>query len=288
MIGVDIGGTNLLVGIVEDGVVVERTHEPIATSGDFERVASQVCDAIHNISGDSIDAVGISVAGSVDATTGVVLRAQNLNWDNAPLAEFVSNKLGCGVIIENDVTSAAWGEFMFGAGVGTTSMFAVWIGTGIGGGLILNKELWRGPLGTGGEFGMGISEQNPNAQYRELESLASRSGFQRLLNDSTLDTNSLIERYGSDKELTQLINDGATRIGTAIANTITLLSLDTVVLGGGIVESLGKPFVETIRKQFEHDVFPKHCLQCQFNITSLGADAGLLGAASLSTQRTRA
>jgi glucokinase len=281
MIGVDIGGTNLLVGTISNGKVIKRTHEEIKTSGNFELVAQQVCDAIQKLSDDKIDSVGISVAGSVDIENGIVLRAQNLDWDNAPLASYVSSKLQCKVVIENDVTSAAWGEFNFGAGKENSSIFAVWVGTGIGGGLILNNSIWRGPLGTGGEFGMGISEVNPEAPARVLEALASRSGYRDLLNNSTLQTDDLANGFGNDEEITRVLTDGATRIGTAIANAITLLSLDTVVLGGGIIEALGQPYIDLIRSQFDIDVFPPHCRQCKFRITELGPDAGLLGAALL-------
>ncbi len=281
MIGVDIGGTNLLVGIVEDGKVLERMHQPIAAKGNFELVARQACNAIGELSGDSLQPVGISVAGSVDAKQGVVLRAQNLDWNNAPLADFVSSELGCKVVIENDVTAAAWGEFIYGAGINSTSMFAVWIGTGIGGGLILDGELWRGPLGTGGEFGMGISNPDTQQPHRALEEIASRSGLQRVLNNPDLNTETIANNYENDTAITEAVNAGARLIGTSIANAITLLSLDKVVLGGGLVESLGEPYVDVIREQFLADVFPAHCRKCELCITQLGPDAGLLGAAAL-------
>jgi glucokinase len=281
MIGVDIGGTNLLVGVIEGGKVVERLHKQIIARGDFEAVALQTSEAIRELAGDAIDAVGISVAGSVDVNRGIVLRAQNLNWDNVPLAETVSAHVNCPVVIENDVTSAAWGEFTYGAGIGSESIFAVWIGTGIGGGLILNGNIWRGPLGTGGEFGMGISECDPDAPVRVLEGLASRSGLQEILSRPELDTDTIVDEYGKCQALTESVNAGALRIGTSIANVITLLSLDKVVLGGGIVEALGEPYVALIRKQFLRDVFPAHCRKCNLCITELGPDAGLLGAAAL-------
>jgi glucokinase len=281
VIAVDIGATNLLVGITENGRVVHRTHEPIQAHGDFEVVASQVCRAILDSTDTKIDAVGISVAGSVSADDGIVIRAENLDWNNAPLATFVSEQLACNVVIENDVTAAAWGEFTFGAGTECDSMFAVWVGTGIGGGLILNNKIWRGPLGTGGEFGMGISEFNPDSTHRVLEAFASRSGLQQLLENPTLNTESIASQYGIDPVLTQFVDVGAKRIGTGIANVITLLSIDTVVLGGGLVEALGDPFINSIRAQFEQDVFPPHCKQCEFKTTQLGPDAGLLGVAAL-------
>ncbi len=281
MIGVDIGGTNLLVGRIESGKVVERLHQPITARGDFELVVKQTCNAIRVLDEANVEPVCISVAGSVDATRGIVLFAQNLNWNDAPLANAVSSELGCKVFIENDVTAAAWGEFKFGAGRGVDSLFAVWIGTGIGGGLILNKQIWRGPLGTGGEFGMGISEQNPNAEHRVLESYSSRSGFQHLLQNPSVDTEMLVSLYGKDDAVTEIVQSGAKRIGTSIANVITLLSLERVVLGGGLIEVLGDSFVEAIRNQFESDVFPPHCKQCQFKTTALGPDAGLLGVTAL-------
>jgi glucokinase len=282
MIGIDIGGTNLLVGIVEDGKVVERLHQPIADR-DFNVVALQTRDAVFELTGDAVDAVGISVAGSVDAKRGVVLRAQNLNWDDAPLAAAIADHLNCHVVIENDVTCAAWGEFTYGAGIGSESLFAVWIGTGIGGGLVLDGNIWRGPLGTGGEFGMGISSPDPQQPHRALEEIASRSGLQRILNNPALNTVTIACNYENDTAITEAVNAGARRIGTSIANAITLLSLDTVILGGGLVEALGEPYIDVIREQFLADVFPAHCRKCKLCITQLGPDAGLLGAAALAT-----
>ena len=178
MIGVDIGGTNLLFGIVDNGKVLQRKHEAI-NNRDFKSVVNQVCDNIQSLMPNP-ETIGIAVAGSVDANAGVVLRAQNLGWDNAPLANEVSQKLQCATVIENDVTASAWGEFNFGAGKESSSMLAVWIGTGIGGGLVLNDKIWRGPMGTGGEFGMSISETVALHENRELEAYASRSGFQKI------------------------------------------------------------------------------------------------------------
>lgn len=284
MIGVDIGGTNLLVGKVDAGVVLERTHEPIVERGAFKAVANQVCDAIQTLSLETPDSVGIAVAGGVDAAKGIVLRAQNLDWDDAPLGQVVADQLNCNVVIENDVTAAAWGEFKFGAGQSTNSMFAVWIGTGIGGGLILDGNIWRGPLGTGGEIGMSISEHDPQSTSRVLESFASRSGLQRITNNNELDTQTIASQYNKDNAMTAAVNAGAKRIGTSIANVVTLLSLDMVVLGGGLVEALGEPFTQQIRKQFESDVFPHHCKACVFCETALGPDAGLLGVADIANQ----
>jgi glucokinase len=281
MIGVDIGGTNLLIGKIEGSTVTQRMHEPIIKRGDFHAVARQVSDAILSFTSQELDTVGIAVAGGVDAENGIVLRAQNLDWNNVPLAEVVAEQLQCKVVIENDVTAAAWGEFKFGVAKNVDSMFAVWIGTGIGGGLILDGTIWRGPLGTGGEFGMSISEHTPSIQDRALESFASRSGLQRITGIADLDTEAITIAYNNDKDITLAVNEGAKRIGTSIANVITLLALDTVVLGGGLIESLGNPYIQQIREQFDIDVFPHHCRACVFTQTALGPDAGLLGAADI-------
>ncbi|MBC8523639.1 ROK family protein [PVC group bacterium] len=282
MIGVDIGGTNLLVGLIEDGKVVERLHTPIARGCDFNAVVEQVCDLVGEIATSKIKQVGIAVAGSVDCNRGIVLRAQNLNWDNVPLGKKIAENLDCKVMVENDVTAAAWGEFCFGAGKDVRSIFAVWVGTGIGGGLVLDGNIWRGDLGTAGEFGMSISSPELDAApFRHLESVASRSGIQLLLSDPTLTTDQIASGYLNDKSITNAVDESARRIGTGIANVITLLSLDCVVLGGGLVEALGKPYEQAIRDQFYQDVFPKHCKQCEIRTTTLGPDAGLLGATNL-------
>lgn len=281
MIGVDIGGTNLLVGRIEHGKVIERLHQPIAERSNFEAVAEQACEIIRDLEADLEHGVGIAVAGSVDATRGVVLRAQNLDWDDAPLAQHVSSELKCKVVIENDVTAAAWGEFKFGAGRHSDSIFAAWIGTGIGGGLILDRNIWRGPLGTGGEFGMSISEHDPQETHRVLEAFSSRSGLQRVTGNLELDTDAIVEGFNNSESIKDAICSGARRIGTSLANVITLLSLDTVILGGGLVESLGTPFIDEIRTQFDQDVYPPFCKTCVFIKTELGPNAGLLGASDL-------
>jgi glucokinase len=282
MIGVDIGGTNLLVGRVENGKVAERLHTPIVAGCDFDTVVDQVCDQIRKVGGTQIAPVGIAVAGGVDCKTGIVLRAQNLNWDQVPLGQTVAEKLDCSVVIENDVTAAAWGEFCFGVGQNVDSMFAVWVGTGIGGGLILDGKIWRGPLGTAGEFGMSISSPERTATpFRHLEAIASRSGMQQVLSLPNLTTEQMCAAYENDAAITAAIDESARRIGTGIANVITLLSLDCVVLGGGLIESLGEHYINAIRHQFSQDVFPAHCKNCEFRTTMLGPDAGLLGAAHL-------
>ena len=281
MIGVDIGGTNLLVGKIDDGKVVQRLHADIIEGCNFDAVVEQVCDLILKITDTDIERVGIAVAGGVDCNTGIVLRAQNLDWDNVALGPKVSEKLGCNVVIENDVTAAAWGEFCFGAGKDVNSMFAVWVGTGVGGGIVLDGNIWRGPLGTAGEFGMSISSPELSADPRRLEAIAGRSGMQRLLSMPDLTTKQLAQGYHKDIPITAAIEASARRIGTGIANVITLLSLNCVVLGGGLIESLGEPYVEAIRSQFTDDVFPDHCKECEIRTTKLGPDAGLLGASNL-------
>ncbi len=286
MIGVDIGGTNILVGLIENGSVIKRKHASIANKHP-ESVVKLVSNVVDSFSVE-LDAVGIAVAGSVNSERGEVLRGENLDWDNVPLATLMSKSLNTHVSIENDVSAAAWGEFTYGAGKGKEDMFAVWIGTGIGGGLILNKSLWTGPLGTGGEFGMGISEANTDAMTRTLEGHASRSGYQRILNDPSINTQVIKDSFKTGNDLDLLIHEGASRIGTSIANVVTLLSLDCIVLGGGITETLGRDYLKLIQTQFKADVFPRTLQSCSFKMTLLGPDAGLLGAAAIAKQRLEA
>ena len=131
---------------------------------------------------------------------------------------------------------------------------------------------------------MSISEQNPELEIRVLEGFASRSGFQRITSNQSLTTEDIVLGFQNDDVIQKMIKSGSSRIGTSIANVVTLLSLDTVILGGGLIEALGKPLIEGIRTQFDKDVFPTQLQACKFLTTELGPDAGLLGASLLATQ----
>lgn len=153
-IGVDVGGTKIASGVVdEDGDILDRTLRP-TPAGSAEKVALTIADAVAELtSRHVVEAVGVGAAGFVDETRSVVRFAPNLAWREEPLREKVCELVGLPVVVENDANAMAWGEYRFGAGRGESHVVCVTIGTGIGGGIVLAGELYRGRWGMGAEFG---------------------------------------------------------------------------------------------------------------------------------------
>src|SRR3954470_23385568 len=154
-IGVDVGGTKVAAGVVdEEGKVLVSTRRP--TPGESpdhveETIAAVVTELRREY--NDIEAVGIGAAGFVDADRSVVLFAPNLVWRDEPLRDDVAARIGLPVVVENDANAAAWAEHRFGAGRDVRDLVCVTVGTGIGGGIVLDGALYRGRFGIGAEFG---------------------------------------------------------------------------------------------------------------------------------------
>jgi glucokinase len=153
-IGVDVGGTKVAAGVVdEDGRVIADLRRP-TPSTDAGAVEQTIADLVHELRRThDVVAVGIGAAGFIDADRSTVLFAPNLAWRDEPLRDEVAKLVGLPVVVENDANAAAWGEYRFGAGRGQTTLVCVTVGTGIGGGIVLGGSLFRGTFGIGGEFG---------------------------------------------------------------------------------------------------------------------------------------
>ena len=153
-IGVDIGGTKVAAGIVYDaGNVLARARRR-TPSRDQEHLVDVVLEIVRQLRAEhDTTAIGIGAAGYIDAARSTVLFAPNLAWRNTPLRDEISQRLDTEVVIENDANAAAWGEFRFGAGEQHPDLVVITVGTGIGGGLIIGSELYRGHFGIGGEPG---------------------------------------------------------------------------------------------------------------------------------------
>jgi glucokinase len=210
---------------------------------------------------DAGRAVGIACAGQIDPATGTVVYAPNLNWRDVPLAAHLGRSLGVQVVVENDVRAAAWGEFRYGAGRGAESLVAVFVGTGVGSGAVLRGTLWRGAGNAAGEIGhtQVVPDGLPCTCGRRgcLEQYVSGAGFQRRFRGA-LDVGagtSLRETTGDDaSRLTAIMVRTAASLGDAfgrgvweeaqrylvlaVANYVTLLNPDVLVLGGGVIETV--------------------------------------------------
>lgn len=307
VVGIDLGGTNMQIGVVDRSFAIigrckRKTKSVQGRDAVIDRLVEGVrraCEEAGIVVGD-LGAVGIGAPGAIDIPHGVVLDAPNLQWKDAPLQQLLEERLGCPVVVDNDVNVAIWGEAKLGAGRGRGDMLGVWCGTGVGGGLVLNGRIWHGAFFTAGEIGQTIITPDGPPGMTTVEHHCSRTGLSHILTgllrtDRTSMLHSLIESndgvIGSkiladavaagDSLACRVVEHASELLGIAIANWITVLAIDTVILGGGVTEALGQPFVDKVKASFVKHVFPARCRECLIVPSQLMDDAGLLGAALL-------
>lgn len=311
-VGIDLGGTNIQVG------VLGKNHKLLATARSktkaeegsesvVKRIARTVRDALDEagVKTDEVGGVGIGAPGVVDIRKGVVLTAVNLRWNDFPLAKLLSRELDkLPVTLDNDVNVGTWGEYKAGAAQGYDDVLGVFVGTGIGGGLVLGGKLYHGHFLTAGEIGHTVLIADGQRGRRTLENLASRTAITSLIVQliqsnhaskvsqiaggdlANVRSKVLAEALSKDDKLTiEVIQKAAHYVGVAIANLVTVMSLPCVVLGGGVTEALDKRWLEWVRRSFEATVFPPELARCRILSGKLGDDAGCIGAALLARER---
>jgi glucokinase len=311
VIGIDLGGTNMQVGIVgADDKLLARAKRKTKAEEGLNAILDRIVQAIEECRRESkvrltdLAGLGIGAPGAVDPHEGVVLEAVNLRWNDVPLAELLSDRLGIPCFVDNDVNAAIFGENQLGAGQQSDNVLGVWVGTGIGGGLILNRKLYYGHYLTAGEIGHMILFPNNPPGSRSLEHNCSRTAVvervQKLMRANR--KSSILEMVGGDwdkvrsktlakayqdgDELAiEVVDDSADMLGVAIGSIVTLLSLERVVLGGGLTEAMGQPFVDRVQKQVRRYAFPDRCKRVQVVASELEDDAGLMGAAMIARDR---
>ncbi len=291
VVGIDLSATNLQFGVVDsDNAIVGRARARTQADRGRDQVIANVCAGVRaacdaaGITLDDVAAVGVAAAGAIDMPRGVILTAPNLHWQDVPLRDILAAELGRPVALDNDVNGAVWGEYHLGAGRGKGDVLGVWVGTGVGGGLVLDGGLYHGDRFTAGEIGHTVLDPAGKPGERTVEDLCSRTALRRVLGEQ-VKTSAIAEAYrAGDPATSDTVNRSADLLGIAIANWVTLLSLDAVIIGGGITEALGEPYVKHIRESFDRDVFPDELRTCEISVTTLAADAGLLGAALLARE----
>lgn len=309
-VGVDLGGTNMSAGVVRGNKLLNRDKTKTKADDGSEKVIKRLIKLIDGVIDDAkvdrdeVQAVGVGAPGAIDPKTGVVLKAVNLRWDKLPLADELEKQLKLPIVVDNDVNVGAWGEFRAGAARKHNELLAVFVGTGIGGGLVINGQLYHGSMGTAGEIGHTLAKPDAPLGRRTLENLASRTAMVNLLTQlilanhdsvisqitdgdlSRIRSKVLAEAVKRDDELAvTVLRDGAHYVGKACADVVTLLSLPCVVIGGGVAEALGETYVGWVREAFESHVFPPDLKKCKVLLSELGDDAGVIGAALLAADR---
>ncbi|CAA9381482.1 MAG: Glucokinase [uncultured Propionibacteriaceae bacterium] len=306
-IGIDIGGTKVAAGVVdENGAIVERLVEP-TPSRSPKAVEDAIVDLVDRLRGSHrVDSVGIGAAGWVDNAQAVVAFSPHLAWRSEPLKARLSERIDIPLIVDNDANAAAWAEYRFGAGRGSSVMVCITLGTGIGGGLVINGQLFRGTYGMAGEWGHMISvpggqrcecgnrgcwEQyaSGNALVREARELARSNSpvAYRLLEmvggDPDKITGPLVTEAALQGEpnAVELLGDVGSWLGQGIANLAAALDPDLVVIGGG-VSAAGNLLLQPAQAAFDRTLTGRgYRPQAQLVLARFRNDAGLIGAADL-------
>ena len=300
--GVDVGGTTVKLGLFnEAGELLEKWEIPTRTENGGAAILPDIADAIaacvkrHSIADADLLGIGIGVPGPV-AEDGTVNRCVNLNWGIFNLHEALGALTGLPVKAGNDANCAALGEYWKGGGMGCSSALFVTLGTGIGGGVILNGKVLSGAHGVGGEIGhitVSAPDKHPCTCGKRgcIEQYASANGIVRVTRErlALTDAASSLRGYealtckdvfyaasGGDrfaKETLELVFD---YLGEALASACCVCDPERIILGGGVSKA-GPYLLEMVQRHFEMHMFHA-CKGTEFSLAALGNDAGMYGA----------
>ncbi len=288
-IGVDLGGTRLKAGWVENGQITRTSIRSTPAKAGPDAVLDAVAEAVRELD-PSPQSLGFAIPGEVN-DEGLCYRLPNVpGFEQVPIAKMLSEKLGCPVAVENDATTATLGELRFGAGREHPDFLLLTLGTGIGGGVALNGKVRRGRNGFAGEFGHVQIDRQPDAPLCGcgLTGCIEAYAGSRALRDMA---GELGIEHGSIKELAELALEGDSRaeqvfsamgtsLGEAIASSQNLLDLDAVVFSGGISKSFS--LIEpSIRAALRRRAFAAPLAEIPLIVSTLGDTAGIVGAALL-------
>jgi len=310
-IGVDVGGTKILAGLFDsDFKLLGRFKNPTKPeeggAAVFDRIIESVARVVEDAGVDAkkIKGMGLALPGQIVPGQTVVRYAPNLGWHDFNLKPLFPSSWHWAVHIENDVRMGTYGEWTHGAAKGAQHVLGVFVGTGVGGGLILNGELYTGFNGHAGEIGHIILHW---LKGTDLESMAGRRSVmaraQQLLADApkrvrkewkgvdlaTMRSKQLAEFYQEDDPIAvQLIDDAARALGAAIGSAINMLSPEVVVVGGGVAGALGESFLERIWEIAQRFVLPRAAERVRCVAAALEDDSGIYGAAAFARAHTAA
>lgn len=304
-IGVDVGGTGTKAALVTDAgevlLRVERTTDRSAGTKGIIEVIDDVIRLAHKVEA-SPSAVGVGAAGFIDATTGSVIFAPNLTYDDPHVADAVRARIGLPVVVDNDANAAAWGERTFGVAHGLDHVVLLTLGTGIGSGFVIGGKLLRGSTGAGAEFGHTIVDPDgpecPCGLRGCIEQLASGGAIGRVARRAAEGnpTTTMIDIAGSVEAITAehvakaareydelaltIMREAGVWLGVGLSNIANLFDPQSIVLGGGVVKA-GEAFLGVARDKLVAMTGAQRRRPMRLDVTALGSDAGIVGAAAL-------
>lgn len=308
-LGIDLGGTNIAAGVVDENYNIigrgkKKTNCPRPADEICDDMAAAALMAVEDagLTINDIETIGVGSPGSVNPFTGVIATSNNLGFENVEMGKMLKERLGRDVYLENDASAAAYGEFIAGAGVGTKDFVAITLGTGVGGGIIIDGKLFSGSNLAGGELGhtVIVVDGLPCTCGRNgcWEAYASATGLINLTKnamqgntDSAMwqlcdgDINNVSGRTAydgmraGDKTAIEVVDTYVKYVACGIVNTVNIFQPEALCIGGGISKegnTLLNPIVEIVKR----DRYSKNVdKQTEIKIAELGNDAGIIGAA---------
>jgi glucokinase len=290
-VGVEIGGTKLQVGVGRgDGTIVQLWRGTVNRAAGADGICRQVAAAVPRVLADArlekgdIRGVGIGFGGPVeDATRGVLKSHQVGGWDGFPLADWAEKTLGWPCAIGNDADVAGLGEALFGAGQGLSPIFYITIGSGIGGGLIIDRKIYRGAGKGAAEVGhlKMVQAEGPI----KLESLCSGWGLEvaaaQRFGANTSCANLADRAAAGDREVSRFLDERWTILAEAICHVIALLCPKRIIIGGGVSFMGDDLFFKPLRQKVSERVFPPFADCYEIVPAALGEEVVVHGALAL-------
>jgi glucokinase len=303
-VGIDLGGTKIAgIRIDDAGRVLVREEAP--TPGDPDAIVDELVHLVQSLAAGEAVAVGIGAAGIVDFVTGTLRFSPNLPLRDLPLQELVQERTGLRAVVDNDANAAGWGEYRYGAAKGHDHVLLVTVGTGIGGALIMDGELYRGAYGFAAEIGhfivepggpecgcgnRGCWEQVASGQALERLALADvdsnpQGGIALAAGGGRPEGHHVSEAgRAGDQAAKTIFEEVGRRLGEGIAGLVNVLDPELVVVGGGIGEE-GDLLLEPARRAFRETVEAvERRPDVPIVVAKLGNEAGAMGAAALALE----
>jgi len=314
-LGIDLGGTNIKAGVVDDSghplgfstVPTEANAGPLHGVKQMALAAEQAMQKA-GVTSNQISAAGLASPGTMDIPAGMLLEPTNLpGWNNFPIRDKVAESLGLPTILQNDANAAAYGEYWAGQAKHAQSLAFYTLGTGLGGGLIIDDHIIEGRHSHGGELGHVILEAHDGrycntGQYGTAEAYVSATALLRRFNEQleTGAVTSVRSRLLAGQKLTplviteeaehgdhlslDLIMEMAQYLGATITSCVHVIDPDMVLLGGAMTfgrdtTRVGREFIQRVRQEFRTRTFPTLANSISIDWASLGGDAGFIGAA---------
>ena len=296
-IGVDVGGTRIKAGRVDvDGVVCERTVVDVGLERSEDEIVSRIAHVVRALDPEGTLPIGVAAAGVIDHDAGCVRESPNFpTWHDFALAERVAAATGRAVWLENDANAVVYGEAIAGAGRGARSLVGYTLGTGVGGGLVLDGRIWRGQRGMAGELGhvtvMATGRPCGCGNHGCLEQYAGQVGLRRSMHErgghlAELALNSdaplrLAElARADDAEARAVFAELGAYLGLAAASLIHTLDVTVILLCGGIAAAADL-FVPAMEAELRERTFKSMSAGVEIRVGTLGADAGIVGGAAV-------